>query len=156
MGDHIDAAIRLLQNVPTDETRDPENEDDVPALALLQQLSQTQYCVAGEPARIGSGQQELVQVQEVVMGMVTQRRRTYHQPSLFRTSGRVYQEWIANRRRLVVIIAEIEEVSTHAAEATLHGGALRSHRPLRPDSTANLARLRCLFNSFSGAIAGYR
>src|SRR5215469_6294621 len=24
MGDHIDAAIRLLQNVPTDETRDPE------------------------------------------------------------------------------------------------------------------------------------
>ena len=35
----------------------------------------------------------------------------------------LYQEWIANRRRLAAIIAEMEEVSTQAAEATLHEGA---------------------------------
>jgi hypothetical protein len=33
---------------------------------------------------------------------------------------RLYQEWIANRRRLSAIIAEIEDLSTQAAENSLH------------------------------------
>jgi uncharacterized protein DUF6788 len=33
---------------------------------------------------------------------------------------RLYQEWIANRRRLSAIIAEIEDLSTQAAETSLH------------------------------------
>ena len=33
---------------------------------------------------------------------------------------RLYQEWIANRRRLSAIIAEMEDLSTQAAETSLH------------------------------------
>ena len=51
-----------------------------------------------------------------VAGRTTSRR-------LSEPQARLYQEWIANRRRLAAIIAEMEEVSTQAAEATLHEGA---------------------------------
>jgi len=33
--------------------------------------------------------------------------------------ARVYREWISNRRRLLAIVAEMEEVSRHAAELLL-------------------------------------
>ena len=46
--------------------------------------------------------------------------------------ARLYQEWIANRRRLAAIVGEMEAVSLQAAEITLHQQAQQS-----PLDTAN-------------------
>jgi len=50
--------------------------------------------------------------------------------------ARLYQQWIANRRRIDQLLAQMEQVSGRAAEILIHNAAAPSTRPRSVQTTA--------------------
>ena len=56
--------------------------------------------------------------------------------------ARLYQQWIANRRRLITIVAEMEEVGEQAAEILLQQISPEPDRARRDRATRRTSRTR--------------